>query len=407
MMRRAFVILTLLAFASPGWSALRIRHVNPNNLCGANNGLTKETGYCDLKEAEAKEQTDLVAAGDSLHIWLRAGTTVKTATSSVSISGYTVSETSSITVRGFPGEVHRGSYTTDGCYNWQGNNSGLTISDGWVTVADTIITGSATTSNFPGAVNISNVDAGSKVFLDGLIIRLISQGDDNAGYGILDQTANAHFTYVSNSIIYFPTATVGNLNQDGGVGFPRGATLSSAGSEMYLYNVTFASGSYLGTEVANGSLIVKASIIQNNLSTAFSGCASSSTDNISDDASTCGGGNSKTNQTVLFSNPQAQDWRLATNDTVAVGAASSLSTDTARAFAYDIGGGTRSSSSGPGLWDAGADEIGTDWVSVTGEGGGGGGEPGPPAGNSGESTYQDYIIQSRRHEESFGRSVNR
>lgn len=389
-MRLALILL--FAFVAQANSALRVRFVNPDNTCGANNGLSIGTGYCDLKEAEAKEQTDLVAAGDSLHIWLHHGTTVLTATSATTISGYTTSATSSITVRAHPESLHKGTYTITGVYNWRGNNTGLTIADGWVEIDGAVITGSATTTNNPAGISIGNVDVNSNVTIKNSIIRTIDQGDDIEGYGIIDQTANTHYTRIINCLIYFPTAPVGNLNQDGSIGFPIGMMLASAGTTAYVYNTLFSSGVFKGLDSTAGSYVVKNTIIQNSLNNAFDGvCESSSTDNTSDDATTCGAAG-RTNKTIDFVNASAQDWHLATT-AISVSSCPSLSTDSVHPFADDIGGGTRSVSSGQALWDCGCDEIGTDWATVAGGGGGGGGDS--PAGSPSQIKFLDYIIESK------------
>jgi hypothetical protein len=142
----------------------------------------------------------------------------------------------------------------------------------------------------------------------------------------------------------------------------------------YLYNNTvYYTGTYPSSTFGirgNANTYAK-----NNISQGFGGEGgyydytgsfnAASANNISLDASspnsgaTDCGGHSCRNQTVNFSDSANKDFHLAASDTAARNAGTDLSADAYFAFASDIDGHTRSTSSHTGAWDIGADEGAT------------------------------------------------
>ena len=379
---RFFPLFVAAAFYhSIAWAALVVNYVNPLSTDGGDGTTTSidpsdaHRAYKYLKHWEA-QNINLVGAGNSMMVICDSTATdvypdggVRVDTTSVNVSGWTTSATSSITITVGPNSVHKGTYTASG-YRLETANTGMTITDGFVTVDGLLITSTRTSSSFPIIISGGNVEAGSTYTIKNCILRGIADGNETEFRGIYDSGNVAHTSIFINDLIYFPLNTNLALNQSGSNGFPACVKTEATTVTSYLYNITCASGAFTGFEQASGFMIVKNSVVQNAASTNYSGCASTSADNTAGDTSTCGQAG-RTSKTVTFVNPAAQDWRIAANS-VGVSSCPSLSTDTLAGFTYDFDGGTRATS-GAGTWDCGCDEHGTDWSTVAGGGGGGGG----------------------------------
>lgn len=428
-MRFIFGLLVVPFLLVDLWGAgAIINYVNPMSPDGGT-GLERSIdpanpnrSYRWLKHWET-QNLNLVALGSSMTVicWstqTEMDTTipfeVRYDTSPVSISGWTTSATNTITIMPDDFSAHLGTMTGHGykLVPTNINGSPISFSDGyWYVNGLTIMSSGTNAAAFPAMVNIGAMEANTTGYLLNNIIGMSCDGDETVCRGLWGGNANVKTVIAQNNLFFMPSYQHFNfssgekLYQNGSAGFPICVGGDTAGATFNFYNNTCANGWYQGVNNAGIVVVAKNNIIQNTSNNSFAGCSAGSFNNVGDDATTCGD-NTITNAAVSFANAAQSDWHLANNDTVAQGKCVSLSTDSAYASLFDYEGGTRTASAGLTAWDCGCDEVGTNRATVAAAGGGGG-DPGPPAGNSGESTYKDYIIQSRRYEESFGRPVNR
>ncbi|MDR3558801.1 MAG: hypothetical protein P4L58_00160, partial [Candidatus Pacebacteria bacterium] len=184
--------------------------------------------------------------------------------------------------------------------------------------------------NSSGVVNLS---------VSNSIIRAFSGNTGN--YGIIIEGGSTGSVYnIYNNIVY-------------GASYDSGCNgLMVENSSVFLYNNTFY-GNYTGIYGYSGTLIAKNNIVYNNTTDYSGSFDSSSTNNLSKDA-TAPGSNAEINRTVQFANAGANDFHLSLADTAALGHGANLSVDTNFAFDTDIDGQTR-----PTIWDIGADQSAT------------------------------------------------
>lgn len=428
---RTLLAVALSLFSSTAAFALGpgaiIQYVNPMSRDGGDGSTPSidptnpSRAFSSLKHWEA-QNLDLVALGSSMTVICKSTQTeldttipfdIRYDTSPLSISGWTTGATNQILIIPDAFSMHLGTPTGHGYKNVPTNIPGnvWSYSDGNVIVDGLTVVSSGTNGgSFPSMINIGGVDANTTNYILNCIFGMTLDGNETEARGLYGSNTNVKTFIVQNNLFLAPKYNQWRfggtwINQQGEDGFARCAGMDSTGNTVYFYNNTCAEGWYTGYEGTAGVFIAKNSIFQNTSNNAFAGCDAASFNNIGDDATTCGGG-TITNSSVAFRNGHShQDWHLANTDTVAQSKCVSLSTDTAFAYAWDIEGGTRTTSAGLTAWDCGCDEVGTDRVTVgAGQGGGGGGPS--PARVPSRIKFLDYIIESKssKPEDSLGRT---
>lgn len=351
----------------------QIKHVEAQNLNMNTLGIDSYTVICYSTQTELDPSTPFNFRYD---------------TSPFSWSGWTYSSTKTvlITTR-FPYDQHLGSMTDHGYKLIPTNIPGnmMSFADGnWRMEGLIAFSSGSNGSTFPSMLATAAMDTNATGYLLNNILGMQCDGGETECRGLFNTNTAVKTVIAANNIFFAPLLNnfslapgAKMLNQPaGGDGFPQAMGGDQSGLTLYSYSNTVAEGFFTGVEdAALTDSFVKNTVVQNTGNNAFAGCSAGSFNNISDDTTDCGA-DTVNNASVTFVNGHsAQDWRLSGLDTTAFKKCVSLSTDTVFAFIYDNGGGTRTATSlGVDLWDCGADERGTDRITLAG-----GGEPPAPS----------------------------
>jgi hypothetical protein len=211
--------------------------------------------------------------------------------------------------------------------------------------------------NSPNANNSTAIGSSptgdSSVYISSNIVWGNATQPNSAYYGISLAQKTGNTSFVWNNIVY------GFNYNNGGQGISLSGW-NTPKQSAYVYNNTVY-GCYYGivTSDDSGSIVAKNNISYNN-SIDFSAnpyFSSSSTNNLSKDASAPAYNTYYIGKTVTFADVSRYDYHLGIGDTAAQNFGTSLSSDTNFAFTTDIDGNTRNIDSRG--WDIGADEAAT------------------------------------------------
>ncbi|HBI33903.1 MAG TPA: hypothetical protein DEA43_03600 [Candidatus Moranbacteria bacterium] len=311
--------------------------------------------YASLSAAEAGavdathlNTSDLVAGNYQLNFPCYYDTGADT--TAVTIDGYTTGISNYIkiyTPNNISTEVnqsqrHNGKWD-DGKYSLSKTNSGIiAITENYVWLDGLQVFLTAGTGNWH-AITATGQSSTAVLSVSNSILKFNNTAAGGS-YAIVAHDNNFLTLKVWNNLLYgwLGTNTKGIVVSYAKTGYLYNNT-------VYDSNIAFACSYNVYEAIAKNNIV-------NNISVGFSGTFSpSSGNNISSDA-TAPGANSKNFTTVSFVDALNKDFHLSISDTSAKNSGGDLSADTSFAFATDIDGQTRPSSSNT-LWDIGADEA--------------------------------------------------
>ncbi len=310
----------------------------------ANKSIPTANCYTSLASWEASEQKDLVMA-DQIAVAQIEGNWISADTEAVFISGWTTDSTRYIKIYTTAEARHNGVWNSNR-YRLENSSTVLYINEENVRVDGLQIRQNDSSNNSRYAIRLTPT-ARSNYYISNNIIK----GNPSTGgffsHGILTTSGySGSFVYIWNNILY------GFLSNNTGRAISLGANHTA-----HIYNNTINNcfeGIYHIT-----TAYAKNNIVQNTSGSAYSGLVSfdsSSNYNVSDDITSTGGANDKTNQTVSFFSTilGSENLHLGGGDISAKDAGTNLSSDINLPFSIDIDGEARS-----GAWDIGADEAST------------------------------------------------
>ena len=197
-------------------------------------------------------------------------------------------------------------------------------------------------NNYTRAVNMDYLD-GEAWFSNNIVRAVVVYGDQLAlSLNSYSNPGQACTYKVWNNVFY-------DFSAPGSIGIAFGGV---GGGTAYVYNNTLVA-SDTGILHNNGTLVAKNNLVSGT-GTNYSGTfSSSSTGNLSEDATAPAFGTYYRNKTVTFRNAGTRDFHLAASDAAARNHGVNLSADANLAFAVDADGDSRPASG----WDIGADQV--------------------------------------------------
>lgn len=324
-------IFLALSIMSPAVTIIN-RYVDTNNGTdtGGSTGCagTGASACRSLNYVLVQNEQNLVTNTSSLVI-SAVGTATDTYAAALTITGYTTSTTYTVTING----NNTLPYWNTNAYNL----SVGTIDDEaiYVNISNIIINGlqvqNTTGSHSSDSAIYGNAGNGN-ITVSNCIIR--SNGSAT-GDGI-------HFTFNETTPMYFYNNIIYGFNGSG-------IWLGSIGA-IYAYNNTMYGNTTDGFNNGNGtSTVAKNNIAYNNGTDYVGTFSSSSTNNLSKDATAPADGTYFRSTTLTFANTGSEDYALASTDTAAIGQGVNLSADANLPFNTDITGAMRTTP-----WDLGA-----------------------------------------------------
>lgn len=317
--------------------ALITRYVNTASTSGGDGTTNAITGpnraHRTLNNAEAAEQGDLVAAGNSLEILCSGGADV----SYTSIAGWTLDASHTITVKMHPDFKNTSGVFDDSKYHLKIPSSwsnSFYITQGWVTLDG--IQSSPTASNSTG-LRYSATDGGTVVFKN----CIVKGSGANGQVGLNTGASGSNGRVVNNVVSDFVNYGI------------RKQAYFDAGSSVSFYNNTVnncGTGLYLGSFNTSNVRAVN-NLLTNNTTADFDApsAATYSSNNVTSDGTSPDAGFSS--KVVAYTDAAGGDF--STSDSDIVGLGSDLSADSYYSFSADILGVDRGAS-----WDIGAFQSG-------------------------------------------------
>lgn len=241
-------------------------------------------------------------------------------------------------------EQHEGVWDTDAAYIEATSGTAISIDVSNVTIRGLQIGFTGGTGDRRG-ISTTSLNGGTNYFED----LLISGGDPTSGYifGIYVYSVASAVFVVRNNLIY----RMGN-GSSVGTGI-RIYYSSTPASTNYWYNNTIVHCDSYGFLVSGNTVIARNNVAQS-CANGFHGSFDGDSDyNVSDLSGDAPGTHAQNSATVTFADPDADDWRLDPDDTVALDGGENLS-EVPQGFSVDALGITRPQGS---AWDCGPFEL--------------------------------------------------
>ena len=326
---------------------------NPNSVGG--DGTTAaltgaNAAYASLASAELNEQRNLVTPNDTLKLNGAGNSTADT--TAATFSGWTLSATNRVTIEG----DNTGAVWDETKAHMKVNGRCISLLDSFVTVKNMQLMSGTTGANDQAGVEITNT--GGHIITDNIMRLDVSAYAANADrlYGVSEYTSSGSLpdgnVIIANNIIY--DYQHGTFTFTGRGIYVRQS--DALGNIYAIYNNTVVNcqrGIWARSTIGTSAL-AKNNIVQDCVAdyydTGFDTVNSAT--NLSSDA-TAPGVSAITSTALTFANKAADDFRLDSTDTAAIGAGTDLSADSVYSFSVDIEDDTRPTSA----WDVGADEY--------------------------------------------------